>query len=545
MDNKIEQLMKSLRNEPFRHRPVTTKLPDLDLKHKRIMDQLDHCVLGAKSFVSNATSSIFSGSSIFDFDPMSDSKRREVEDWTRLTSPAELLPDDLSLREKISPVVEVEEIGYEDDHDTRLDFQIIQNWRFAAATKFKAEQYPEAEALLRQVWEKSNEKYDTDYYWRDGTMANLLKSCMEQKKWDEAEEVLLQTLDEQMQREKTIEAANTRHKLAEVYLEKGDLDNALYQSQQSLNIRKRELGETDQAVHDSIELLVQIFEAKNDEVSAAGYRPLLRPENWNHESKALEELRWMRAGEVSTRIGVDYLEDLLPEEVEWKWEKIRKNIRRRSTGFCGSGFGYTLLHALVEFGQEDSVRCLIEIERRDRLVDVETFVDVKDNEGNTPLHFAAEGRVEVTRLLIANGAHVNETAKDGRTPLIIATKSRSIEIVQILLDGGADVTAQDDLEWTALHHAIFVGEGEIAEMLIESGANVGLTGASERTPLHCAAVHGREDIVRMLLEKGANIKARSSDDKTPLDLAERNRNERVARILRSYTQLKPRKQGSK
>lgn len=545
MDNKIEQLMKSLRNEPFRYRPVTTKLPDLDLKHKRIMGQLEHCVLGAKSFVSNATSSISSGSSIFDFDPMSDSKRRAVEDWTRLTSPGELLPDDLSLKRIFLPVVEVEEIGYEDDHDTRLDFQIIQNWRFAAANKFKAEQYPEAEALLRQVWEKSNEQYDTDYYWRNGTMAKLLKSCMEQKKWDEAEEVLLQTLDEQMQQEKTTEAAKTRHKLAEVYLEKGDLDSALYQSQQSLNIRKRELGETDQAVHDSIELLVQIFEAKNDEVSAAGYRPLLRPENWNHERKALEELRWMRAGEVSTRIGVDYLEDLLPEEVEWKWEKIRKNIRRRSTGFCGSGFGYTVLHALVEFGQEDSVRCLIEIERRDRLVDVETFVDVKDNEGNTPLHFAAEGSVEISRLLIANGAHVNETANDGRTPLIIATKSRSIEIVQILLDGGADVTAQDDLEWTALHHAIFVGEGEIAEMLIESGANVGLTGASERTPLHCAAVRGREDIVRMLLEKGANIKARSSDDKTPLDLAERNRNERVARILRSYTQPKPRKHGSK
>jgi len=533
--------MTSLRNEPFRNQPVTTKLPNLDLKHRRIMDQLEHCVTGAKAFVSNASSSISSGSSIFDFNPMSHTKIKAIEDWANLTSP-ESPPDDISTFPRVG---EVDEIGYEDDSDPRLDFQIILNWRIAAAEKFKEEQYPEAEALFRKVWERSNQKYNTDYYWRDGTMAKLLKSCLKQEKWDEAEEILLQMVEDHSRGDKIVEVAETRHQLAGVYLEKGDMDSALSQCQQALNIRKRGLGETDQAVCDSLELLVRIFEAKNDEVGAAGYRPLLRAENWNQESKALEELRWMRAGEISTRIGVDYLEDLLPEEAESKWEKIRKNIRRRSTGFYGSGYGYTLLHALVEFGQEDSVRCLIDIERRDRLVDVETFVDVKDNDGNTPLHLAVEGRVEITRLLIENGANVNEETKTGRTPLIIATESGSVEIVQILLDSGADVTAQDELEWTALHHAIFVGAGEIAEMLIEGGADIGIKGPLDRTPLHCAALRGREDIVRLLLEKGANFKARSSDGKTPLDLAVERKNERAAGILRNYTQPKPRKRGSK
>jgi len=543
MDSKIEQLMNSLRNEPSHHRPVTTKSDHLDLKHQRVMDQLQHCVLSAKTFVSNASSSLSSGSSIFEYDHMSDSKRKAVEDWARLTSPEDL-PDDLVLRKTVSAIVETKEIRCEDDSDLRLDFQVIQNWRHVAAIRFRAGEYAEAEALLRQVWEKSTEKYDTDYYWRDSTMAKLVKSCMVQEKWDEAEEVLMQILDEQTRRENTSEAAETRHKLAEVYLGKDDLENAQYHCQQALNIRKRELGETDKSVRDSIQLLVQIFETKNDEISAAGYRPLLRDENWNQERNALQELSWMRAGEASTRIGVDYFEDLLPEDDEWKWEKIKKNIRRRSTGFCGAGYGYTLLHALVEFGPDDAVQCVIEIERRNRLVEIDPFVDVKDNQGNTPLHLAAEGRLEITRLLIENGADVNEKTNDGRTPLIIATKGRSIEIVQLLLDHGADVTAQDELEWSALHYAMFVGAGEVAEVLIETGADVEIKGASGRTPLHCAAVHGREDIVRLLLEKGANFKAKCSEDKTPLELAERKKNERVARILRSYYTHTRRKRGS-
>ena len=536
MDNKIEQVLKFLRNEPSQHHPTTTKVPGVELKHQRVMANLQHCVLSAKTWVSSASSAASSAAStIFETGSdggMSPSKWRQVEDWC---NSAESLPEDLKLKKTISPL-QIEDVGFEDDHDPRLEFQVIQNWRHAAVIQFRAGNYSEAEALLHQVWERSNEKYDTEYYWRDGTTEMLVKSCMEQERWEEAEEVLMHILDEQSRREKTAEAAETRHKLAQVLLAKGDLENAQYHCQQALNTRKREFGETDQTVHDSIQLLLQIFDAKNDEVSAAGYRPLLRPENWNQERTAIEELSWMRAGEASLQIGKEFLEDLLPEEVDWKWEKIRKNIRRRSTGFYGSGYGYTLLHALVEFGQEDTVRCVIEAERRNRLVDVENFVDVKDNEGNTPLHLAANGRLEVLRMLIANGADVNIKANDGRTPLIIATQNRSVEIVRLLIEHGADITAKDELDWTALHHAVFAGAGEVAEFLIESGVDVGIQGASGRTALHCAAVRGREDIVRLLLEKGANAKVKSDEDKTPLDLAERSRNERVARILRSYTQ---------
>ena len=39
---------------------------------------------------------------------------------------------------------------------------------------------------------------------------------------------------------------------------------------------------------------------------------------------------------------------------------------------CGSGIGYTLLRAVVEYGQEDAVSCL---------VDTEPVLDARDSEG--------------------------------------------------------------------------------------------------------------------------------------------------------------------
>jgi ankyrin repeat protein len=286
-----------------------------------------------------------------------------------------------------------------------------------------------------------------------------------------------------------------------------------------------------------MQLLVQIFEAKQDQVKAAGYKPTLQDEMWKKERNAIERLRPMSAFKASGEIGVNYLVELLPNDADAtkRWKQIKANVYKRSLGFCGSGHGYNLLHAVVEFGQEDTVCCLLEIEEHARLLNLDSFVDVQDHDGNAPLHFAAKGRLEIVRVFLKHGADVNVNANDGRTPLIVAIKSGSLDIVRLLLDNKADITAKDEHGWAALHHAVFEGEGEIIELLLENGADVGIVGASGRTPLHCAAVRGREDIVRLLLEKGANIGVRSNDDKTPQDLAEKNRRDIAARILRCQT----------
>jgi len=370
----------------------------------------------------------------------------------------------------------------------------------------------------------------------------IVMACQEQQKWDEAERLLLQIGAEQAKNDLPREAADTKHKLAQLSLAKRDYDRAESYCQQAIYTKTQELGNVwDFSVYVSMQLLVQIFEAKNDPVKAAGYKPILQDEMWRKERNAIRKLGLMSPFKASLEVGVNYLVDLLPSEEakEKQLKQIQRNIRKRSLGFCGSGHGYNLLHAAVEFGQEDTVRYLLEIEEQARLFDLDSFVDVTDNEGNAPLHLAAKGRPEIVRIFLTHGADPNIKANDLRTPLIVATKNRCLEIVRLLLDYKADITAKDEYGWAALHYAVFEGQGEIIELLLENGADVGILGASGRTPLHCAAVRGREDIVRLLLEKGANALVKSNEDKTPLDLAEKNKRDSAVRILRRVTQTKP------
>ena len=67
------------------------------------------------------------------------------------------------------------------------------------------------------------------------------------------------------------------------------------------------------------------------------------------------------------------------------------------------------------------------------------FVDPADDKLKTPLHVATrDGTVEVVNVLIQNGADVNANDFKGRTPLQIACKYAYFDRVKILLENGAD-----------------------------------------------------------------------------------------------------------
>jgi ankyrin repeat protein len=235
-----------------------------------------------------------------------------------------------------------------------------------------------------------------------------------------------------------------------------------------------------------------------------------------------------------------YLVDLLPSDhaKDERWKQIRKNIRNRKVGsMCSSGHGYNLLHAVVEFGQEHTIRYLLDVEQTAPLANPYTVVDVKDHHGHAPLHLAARNRrLEVAKLFLTHGADVNIKSNNLQTPLIVATTAGDVDIIRLLLDHHANITAKDEYGWQAIHYAVYQSQGEIIELLLEKGAEVGVLGASGRTPLLCAAVRGHEDVVRLLLDRGANPRVTDDDNKTPLDLAAKRRNKHIVAILRGVIQ---------
>jgi hypothetical protein len=68
-----------------------------------------------------------------------------------------------------------------------------------------------------------------------------------------------------------------------------------------------------------------------------------------------------------------------------------------------------------------------------------TDPNIRDGDGNTPLHFAAsKGCAEVARLLLRHGADPNAQDKKGSTPLHDAASEGHVDVVRLLLEHGAD-----------------------------------------------------------------------------------------------------------
>jgi ankyrin repeat protein len=157
--------------------------------------------------------------------------------------------------------------------------------------------------------------------------------------------------------------------------------------------------------------------------------------------------------------------------------------------------------------------------------------------GSTALLFAAQvGDVESTRLLLAAGADVNDTAADGRSPLVLAAFAGNGAVVPVLLEAGANPDAAD-AGHTALHAAVLRSDLAAVKALLAKGANpnVQITkGTPVRrfgsqwtlpstligaTPLFVAAAYLELDIIRALAAAGADPSLALPSGTTPLLVA--------------------------
>lgn len=102
-------------------------------------------------------------------------------------------------------------------------------------------------------------------------------------------------------------------------------------------------------------------------------------------------------------------------------------------------------------------------------------VNAANNGGVAPATILAASAPEVVKLLKDNGADLDTKFLDYYPPIAIAAGAGNLEIVKALVENGADVNYYpNDINYTAIFHAIDQHNYEVAEYLLKNGVDLNI-----------------------------------------------------------------------
>lgn len=109
--------------------------------------------------------------------------------------------------------------------------------------------------------------------------------------------------------------------------------------------------------------------------------------------------------------------------------------------------------------------------------------------------------------MIEQGACVEAASAEGTTALMTAAAEGHLEVSKVLLMHNAQVNARNEEGETAMHFAVRNNQASIVALLLEHEAEVDARTSAGITPLMVAAWSGFEQLVKQLLAAGADADA--------------------------------------
>jgi ankyrin repeat protein len=286
-----------------------------------------------------------------------------------------------------------------------------------------------------------------------------------------------------------------------------------------------------------------------------------------NEDLAASVGRYHSDGENSTFVMMDRLRTRLFESVR---QKVRVNYafdfecENALSRMSDQGDEFTmqlLLDARVDVSDTGIAEGLIRAVRRghksitEKLVKNGTKLDERDQEGRTPLSWAAgNGFTDIAKCLIDGGAFLETCDAIWSPPSHLLNSNAELSGVATLFNMYDDVALRYPKGWTALRWAVEGNQQETAILIIENGADVlgkdlwgscSLSAAIAKrqepilramiqynkeackkarlwyhwTALHIAAAHRSLSVMKLLLPDAADVTLRNEFDCTAIELA--------------------------
>ncbi|XP_032746529.1 transient receptor potential cation channel subfamily A member 1 isoform X1 [Rattus rattus] len=261
-------------------------------------------------------------------------------------------------------------------------------------------------------------------------------------------------------------------------------------------------------------------------------RRVLRPE----ERKEVQGVVYRGVGE-----DMDCSKESFKVDIEGDMCRLEAFIKNRRKLSKYEDENLCLLHHAAAEGQVELMQLIINGSSCEAL-------NVMDDYGNTPLHWAAEkNQVESVKFLLGQGANpnlrnrnmmaplhiavqgmynevikvltehkatnINLEGENGNTALMSTCAKDNSEALQILLEKGAKLCKSNKWGDYPVHQAAFSGAKKCMELILAYGEKTGYTREAhinfvnhkKASPLHLAVQSGDLDMIKMCLDNGAHI----------------------------------------
>uniref|UniRef100_A0A671Z2K3 Ankyrin repeat and SOCS box containing 15b n=1 Tax=Sparus aurata TaxID=8175 RepID=A0A671Z2K3_SPAAU len=174
--------------------------------------------------------------------------------------------------------------------------------------------------------------------------------------------------------------------------------------------------------------------------------------------------------------------------------------------------GWLALHAAAVQPLRGVLRVVLQA-----LTSADLTLEELTEDGDTALTLAVEaGLVANVKMLLLHGASPHSTNSRNESPLLIAVRQQSYDMVASLIMGGAFVEQVCHSKRTATHEAAKVGCTDILMLLLRHGAKVTARDIYGVTPLGIAAEFSNSQALDILIMHGGDVNAQANNGDTVL-----------------------------